>query len=174
MRHSIRFFAAVPMLLVFGGCSGRATKRLETQAPAASADARAIVAAREAQNAAMAAGDADKAAAYWTEDVTIRRALGQDVRGRAAYRQLVRPTGARDSSLVYQRDPGAVQVSAHFPLAFETGTWLGHLGGATGPAVIGGPYSAQWVKRDGRWLIRSEVFVAITCAGAGCGYQAVP
>jgi hypothetical protein len=40
--------------------------------------------------------------------------------------------------------------------------------------VIGGRYSAQWVKRDGRWLIRSEVFVALTCAGAGCEAAAVP
>ena len=80
----------------------------------------------------------------------------------------------RDSSLVYQRDPESVEVSANFPLAFESGRWAGHLGGANGPVVIGGPYSAQWVKRDGRWLIRSEVFVAMTCAGVGCGYAAVP
>ena len=43
-----------------------------------------------------------------------------------------------------------------------------------GPVVIGGPYSAQWVRREGRWLIRSELFVAVTCAGAGCGSRAVP
>jgi hypothetical protein len=40
--------------------------------------------------------------------------------------------------------------------------------------VIGGRYSVQWVKRDGRWLIRSEVFVALTCAGTGCASKAVP
>jgi hypothetical protein len=43
-----------------------------------------------------------------------------------------------------------------------------------GPVVIGGRYSAQWVKRGGRWLIRSEVFVALTCDGAGCAAAAVP
>jgi len=30
------------------------------------------------------------------------------------------------------------------------------------------------VKRDGRWLIRSEVFVALTCSDSGCKYPAAP
>jgi hypothetical protein len=58
--------------------------------------------------------------------------------------------------------------------AFETGTWEGHLGTMAGPTVVGGRYSAQRVKRGGRWLIRSEVFVALTCAGVGCESAAVP
>jgi hypothetical protein len=91
-----------------------------------------------------------------------------------AYRQVIAPAGNRDSNLVYQRDPGTIDVSVHFPLAFETGTWIGQLGGIGGPAVIGGRYSAQWVKRAGSWLIRSELFVALSCSGAGCSYQAVP
>jgi hypothetical protein len=65
-------------------------------------------------------------------------------------------------------------VSPRWPLAFETGTWEGHLGTMAGPTVVGGRYSAQWVKRGGRWLIRSEVFVALTCAGVGCESAAVP
>ncbi len=139
-----------------------------------SGDERAIRAARMTQNGAMAAHNADLAATFWTEDVTIRRALGQDVHGRDAYKQLVLPAGNRDSSLVYQRDATSIEVSDHFPLAFESGTWVGHLGRLDGPVVIGGRYSAQWVKRGDSWLIRSEVFVALSCASAGCGYQAVP
>lgn len=76
--------------------------------------------------------------------------------------------------LVYQRQTKDVEVSAKWPLAFETGTWAGHQSTLAGPVVIGGRYSAQWVKRDGRWLIRSEVFVALTCAGAGCDAAAIP
>jgi hypothetical protein len=78
----------------------------------------AIQAARVAQNKAIAAGDLDRAAGFWTEDVTVRRALGQ-------------------------------------PLA-------------------GCRYSAQWVKRGDQWLIRSEVFVALTCTSGGCESAAVP
>jgi ketosteroid isomerase-like protein len=169
-----RFALGILAQLLLGGCVLAASNRQAGSGPPSSAEERAIRAARAEQNRAIAAGDADRAATFWTEDVTIRRALGQDVHGRAAYRQLIVPAGNRDSSLVYQREPGIIDVSGHFPLAFETGTWVGQLGGIGGPAMIGGRYSAQWVKRDGSWLIRSEVFVALGCSGAGCSYQAVP
>ena len=111
---------------------------------------------------------------FWTEDVTVRRALGQSLSGRDAARKALEPPPAPAVHLIYQRITKDVEVSAKWPLAFETGTWEGHQGKATGPVVIGGRYSAQWVKRDGRWLIRSEVFVALTCSGAGCDAVAVP
>lgn len=140
---------------------------------AAQSDSAAIRAARSAQNRAIAAGDLDRVAAFWTDDVTVRRALGAPLDGKQAARQaLVAPaTGTR---LVYQRLTKDVEVSAQWPLAFETGQWEGHQDTAAGPVVIGGRYSAQWVKRTGHWLIRSEVFVALTCRGVGCESVAVP
>ena len=105
--------------------------------------------------------------------MTVRRALGAPLDGKQAARQaLVAPSAG--THLVYQRLTKDVEVSAHWPLAFETGVWEGHQNTATGPVVIGGRYSAQWVKRNGQWLIRSEVFVALTCSGAGCESVAVP
>ena len=134
----------------------------------------AIRAARTDQNRAIAAGDLDRAAAFWTEDVTVRRALGQPLSGRDAARKALEPPSSPAAHLIYQRITKDVEVSPKWPLAFETGTWQGHQGTATGPVVIGGRYSAQWVKRGERWLIRSEVFVALTCSGAGCDSVAVP
>lgn len=139
-----------------------------------SADANSIRDARLAQNTAIAAGDLEKIASYWTEDVTIRRGLGQIVSGRRAYRRLFAVTSPRDSTLVYQRQPDSIEVSPQWPLAYEAGTWSGHLGHVAGPTVIQGRYAAQWVRRDHRWLIRSEVFVALSCAGMGCTYMAAP
>jgi|SRR6185295_2857014 len=139
------------------------------------ADDRALVeAARAAQNGAIAAGDLDLVASFWTEDVTVRRALGHPLAGRAAALEALQPAGPPASRIVYQRFTTEVDVSPNWPLAFETGTWQGRLGGVTGPATIGGRYSAQWVKRGDRWLIRSEVFVALTCSGVGCQSAAVP
>ena len=147
---------------------------LSLAAAAAPDDERAIRAARTDQNRAIAAGALDAAAAFWTDDVTVRRALGQPLSGRAAARQALEPPAPPAPRLVYQRLTREVDVSAQWPLAFETGTWDGHLGSATGPVVIGGRFSAQWVRRDGRWLIRSEVFVALTCSGVGCESKATP
>src|SRR5258708_6919896 len=61
---------------------------------AAPAEHTAIRAARTAQNAAIAAGDLDRVAAFWTEDVTVRRALGQALTGRAAARRALEPAAA--------------------------------------------------------------------------------
>src|SRR4051812_43573810 len=141
---------------------------------AAPSDDAAIRAARVAQNAAIAAADLDRAASFWTEDVTVRRALGQPLSGRDAARLALQPAAAPAPHLIYQRLTTEIEVSPKWPLAFETGTWQGHLDAIAGPVVIAGRYSAQWVKRGERWLIRSEVFVALTCSGVGCGSSAVP
>ena len=135
---------------------------------------RELRAARVAQNAAIASGDLDGAAAFWTDDVTVRRALGQPLSGRAEARRALEPPPPPAPRIVYQRLTGDVEVSAQWPLAFESGTWEGHLQSATGPTVVGGRFSAQWVRRGTQWLIRSEVFVALTCSGIGCQSVAVP
>jgi ketosteroid isomerase-like protein len=136
-----------------------------------------VRAARAAQNRAIAALDTATVASYWTDDVEIRRGLGVLVTGREAYKQLFNPDPgavARGEELIYQREPTTVEVSPQWPLAYEEGTWVGHLGRADGPALISGRYGAQWVKRNGKWLIRGEVYVALTCAGAGCSSKAAP
>ncbi len=138
------------------------------------ADRAAIRAVRVAQNQAIASGDLDRAATFWTEDVTVRRALGQSLSGREAARRALEPPTPPAPRLIYQRLTKDVEVSPKWALAFETGIWEGHQTTIAGPVVIGGRYSAQWVKRGDRWLIRSEVFVALTCAGVGCESVAVP
>ena len=140
-------------------------------------DARAVRAARAAQNRAIAALDTATIASFWTDDVEIRRGLGVLVTGREAYKRLFNPDAAavaRGEELVYQREPASVIVSERWPLAYEEGTWAGHRGGKDGPAVIGGRYAAQWVRRGERWLIRGEVYVALTCSAAGCASAAAP
>lgn len=124
------------------------------------ADAARICTARAAQTAAIASGDFDTVASFWTDDITVRRALGQSVYGVAEALAALKPDST--SPLVYQRETVSVEVGTHWPLAFEEGRWSGHPGNAQTAPIIGGRYAAQWVKRDGVWLIRSEVFVALT------------
>jgi len=135
------------------------------RAPQGSREAAAVRAARASQNTAIAAHDLERAATFWTEDVVIRSGLGLIVQGRANYRAVM----AEDSVTVYRREPDRVDVSNNdrWPLAFESGTWTGR-GARDGRPLIRGRYAAQWIKRDGRWQIRAEVFVALGCAGTGC------
>jgi len=122
-----------------------------------------IRAARAAQNAAILARNADSVATFWLEDVTATAGLGYVVRGRSEYKRAF----GRDAAMTYQRTPERVVLSATCPLAWEGGTWLGTATGQALP-VIGGRYAAQWVRQNGRWYIRSEVFVALDCSGEAC------
>ena len=137
-------------------------------------DEAAIRTARRVQTQALAVNDLDAVVRYWSPDITIRRALGQPVADAAAARKLLEPTGSTATPIIYQREAVSVEVSPQWPMAYEEGRWSGHLADVKSPAIIGGRYSAQWVKRGGQWLIRSEVFVALTCADAGCKFQAAP
>lgn len=125
-------------------------------------DATLIRAARTVQTAAIASGDFDAVASFWTEDITVRRALGPPVNG--VKEALAALTPDNDAPLIYQREAVSVEVSTHWPFAFEEGRWSGHPDNVQTAPVISGRYAAQWVKQDGRWLIRSEVFVALTKA----------
>ncbi len=130
-----------------------------------SREAAAVRAARAAQNTAIASRDLDRAASFWTDDVVIRSGLGRVIQGRVDYRT----TLGADSVTIYRRDPDRVDVSDNerWPLAFESGTWSGR-DPRNGKPLVRGRYAAQWIKRDGRWLIRGEVFVALGCSGSGC------
>jgi len=153
------------VLLLFADATVSAQARV-------SGDARDIRAARLAQNAAMAAGDVERTAQLWTEDVTIRRGLGTGLSGIEAYKGIIERAPLSDTALVYWRTTTYVNVSPEWPLAFETGTWTARVAGK-GQSLISGRYSAQWVKRNERWPIRSEVFVALACTGKGCQSKAL-
>ena len=173
MKFTVPILTGAVAAVLFSGVIAAPARTLPL-GDSQSGDERAIRQARAAQNRAIVAGDADLVASFWTEDVTVRRGLGQPLSGRADARKLFEHSGNRDSTLLYQREPSTVEASSHWPLAFESGTWVGYAGGRNRAAVIRGRYSAQWVKRGPHWLIRSELFVALSCAGSGCKYEAVP
>jgi len=125
--------------------------------------------ARANQNRAMCAQDTELAASYWTDDVTLRRGLGSSVIGKEAYRALL-----DKEQLFYVREPEFVEISPDWPLAYESGRWTAHYEGVDGPIAISGRYSAQWVKREEEWLIRSEVFVALSCHDSENSWTAMP
>src|ERR1700752_1661828 len=104
-------------------------------ASAAQSDERAIRAARSAQNRAIADGDLDRVATFWTDDVTVRRALGHPLDGQAAARQALDLPASPDARIVYQRLTREVTVSGQWPLAFETGVWQGHQRTTSGPPL---------------------------------------
>ena len=140
------------------------------------ADEAKIRESRRLQTQALAKNDLDTVVKFWDPAITIRRALGHPVDGAQAARKLLEPSPSQNptTAIVYQREATSVSVSTNWPLAYEEGRWSGHVGTADSKPILSGKYAAQWVKRDGVWLIRSEVFVAIDCADAGCKSAALP
>jgi ketosteroid isomerase-like protein len=128
-----------------------------------------IVKRRLEQNAAMWSDnpDYDLIASFWTDDFTVRRALGQNVNGKEDSRKMI----AGASTVVFQRIPATVTLSERFPLAFEDGMFCGYTKG-TNIVVLSGRYAAQWVKRENVWFIRSELFCALD--GDSEMFQALP
>ena len=134
-------------------------------------EANAVRAARTEQNEAIAARDLDRAASYWTDSVTVTAGLGASLHGRAAYRRAFE----QDAAMVYERTPEQVVVSANWPLAWEQGKWTGRqANGGDGAPLLSGSYAAQWVKVAGRWLIKSELFVATGCESVACQWPVTP
>lgn len=143
------------------GCSSARHTQLHQSAPED-----AIRNARLAQNAAIAERKADSVASFWTEDVTVTAGLGVVVRGREAYKTAFR----LDTPILYTRTPETIVVSQHWPLGWEEGTWTGIRSEGENSQSIGGRYAAQWVHHEGRWQIRSELFVALNCTGRACDF----
>lgn len=138
--------------------------------PPAGLDQAAIREARESQNQAIAAQRWNDVAGFWTQDVVVVTGLGGTLQGRAAYRAAF----AADPGTVFRRIPSVIEVSAHWLLAWEEGTWTGHRGADTAQPEISGRYSAQWVKLRGTWLIRSELFVALQGSAEARRFQVAP
>jgi hypothetical protein len=58
------------------------------------------------------------------------------------------------------RTPDEIIVNPETQLAWETGTWKGYEEGSS-ESVVGGKYSAQWVKKSGTWKMQSQLFVTL-------------
>jgi ketosteroid isomerase-like protein len=138
---------------------------LSQSMPRAAAEVRS---ARLAQNAVLATHQMDSAASFWANDVVITAGLGRVLRGKDTYRQAF----AADSGMVYVRTPVNIEIASPWQSAWEQGRWVGRQG-PRGPVVIHGRYAAQWHRVGNRWLIRSEIFVALGCSGAACRWPLV-
>lgn len=154
---------------VVGGCGAA---RSQGQ-PTARTEIDRIRELREEQNEAIRDRDLDGIAALYERDVQVTSGVGIHVDGREAYRNAFADDFRALKDVNYTRFPTAIEISSIHTdlaerLASETGTWTGTWTLPRGSASMHGVYSALWRKRNGRWRVNSEMFVALTCAGEGC------
>ena len=134
----------------------------------AQADEAAIRAARAASNEAIARQDAEAIVAFLDSEYQITTSVGRMSQGTAEEVSAWNDLFAERPDVVYVRTPEEVEISRDYPLASESGSWIGTWTGADGPVRTGGDYHAMWRYTPGGWKIRAELFVALFCEGDGC------
>ena len=163
-----RLALVAAMLTSVAGCGIQFTR-----APSAADEVQAIRDSRIAQNDAILEQDIDAIASHWERGVRSTAGTGIFVTGRDEYRRAFRDEFRNLDDVLYSRIPeiielSSVRVSDAQHMASESGTWTGSWTSPRGPTQMSGAYSAMWRKRNGRWRIRSELFVALSCTGVDC------
>ena len=135
---------------------------------AAPGDEAAIRATRAETNAAIAEHEVDALASSFTDDVVLVSGAGEALIGKEAMRAGFTRAFAVPGFVDYLRTPVSVTVANQGERAAERGRWVGRWQGPSGETRRSGTYLAHWVKPDGRWRIRAELYVTLACDGPGC------
>lgn len=135
-------------------------------APAMASDIDEIKAARAAYGAAIAAHAPERFGTVLHKDFVESASSGVTRGGAEAVAASYAGGEFKDPAFItYERTPESIEVSPNGKLAVERGHWQARLrnpaGGVEGNA---GAYQAGWVKQDGRWQLRTESYVKLTCA----------
>jgi ketosteroid isomerase-like protein len=126
-------------------------------------DRQAISEARERSNQAIAARDTAAMGKYWTDDITAISSRNSEFQGRKFYQMGF----AREfeAGRIFVRKPKRIEVFEPWRMASEEGNWYGEWEDRDGHVKLSGNYFAKWHKVDGKWLIRTEIFVPTNCRG---------
>ena len=123
---------------------------------------------RSQSNAAIARHDVKGIVDLLDVEYQITTGSGTLSQGRSAESEAWATEFARAANLVYVRTSASIEVSTSAGRAAETGTWTGSWSTSSGLQRVGGRYAAYWRLVDGKWRIRSELFVTLSCAGPTC------
>jgi ketosteroid isomerase-like protein len=127
-----------------------------------------IRALRAQSNDAIARHDIAAFMDFMDDDFLITRGSGAKTLSKDREAQDIASHFTEFPDVVYVRTPDTITLSSHLPLAMETGTWVGTMTAPDGPIEYRGSYSAGWRKTGNGWKIHSELFVTLSCDGAGC------
>jgi ketosteroid isomerase-like protein len=124
--------------------------------------------ARADSNAALAAHDAARLRQTMHDDYNMFRGNSGNLWGGAATAtQGFIDNAFNDPTFVtYQRSPDRITLSSSGKRVAESGKWVGTWHMADGLARLSGIYLAMWTPYDGRWLLKSEAFVTLSCHGS--------
>ncbi|HSV12376.1 MAG TPA: nuclear transport factor 2 family protein [Hanamia sp.] len=111
---------------------------------------------RAASNDAIATHDVDGIAKYWLDDFVQIIGRGVYQTGKDSIVASWKTLFKNSAKVSYVRNPNEIVVSDNDTLAWERGKWIG-----IHSYSKGGNYAAMWIKRNGKWMLKAELFVSL-------------
>ncbi|HSM06360.1 MAG TPA: nuclear transport factor 2 family protein [Longimicrobiales bacterium] len=129
-----------------------------------------VRAAREAFNRAIVEMEMAPIEALVLDDYVLVTGRSSIYAGAEPHLELWRGDFASpEGTYIYVRTPREVRVNPDFGLAEELGNWVGRPRSGDGSGEVSGVYAAKWQRAvDGAWMLQSEVFTTLECAGPIC------
>jgi ketosteroid isomerase-like protein len=111
---------------------------------------------RAASNNAIARHDVDGMSKYWLDDFVQVIGRGTYEMGKENISASWKALFKSNPQVVYVRIPEEINISDNDTMAWETGKWTG-----VHTYSKGGNYSAMWIRRNGSWMLKAELFVSL-------------
>lgn len=120
-----------------------------------------ILEVRKKSNLAIKNHQVDVVLEYLTEDIHIAASNGEVFSGKAAFKDALSQVFNENPDLYFVRNAEEVLLNTENNIAWEKGTWVTLRPQTDNWNKYGGNYSAYWVKINGIWKIKSELFVRL-------------
>lgn len=120
---------------------------------------------RLASNAAIAAHDTSAIARYWATDILVLTSRNSQNVGKNRNAEAFANEFKVKQNVIYIRTPDRVEVSSLGNMASEAGHWVGEWTDGNERIKVTGTYYGKWLKSGDDWVIRAEVYTALTCEG---------
>ena len=118
-----------------------------------------ILRLRKANNEAIKNFDEDLSFSFLTDDTQSTISNGTLIQGKENLKEYLRKLPG--PKMYWVRTPNEIDVNAELGLAWEAGIWKGYTVESGHKSVTSGKYSAMWIKVNGRWKIKSQLFVKL-------------
>ncbi len=111
---------------------------------------------RTLSNKAIAKHDVNGIAQFWLDDFVQVIGRGTYETGKENIIASWQALFNSNAQVVYVRTPEKIVVSDNDTMAWESGKWTG-----IHTYSKGGNYAAMWIKRNGIWMLKAELFVSL-------------
>ena len=111
---------------------------------------------RNSSNQAIAKHDVNGISQFWLDDFIQVIGRGTYESGKKNIIASWQALFNSNQQVVYVRIPEKIIVSDNDTMAWENGKWTG-----SHTYSKGGNYAAMWIKRNGIWMLKAELYVSL-------------